>query len=178
MYLHLYIFKPLILNSISILFLTTEYEAIGETAPYLQHLQQNEEFERNIDEISEVVTVQSQSSQKLTAPSITKILRYTIPAIGIWLCSPVLSMIDTAAVGLLSGTAQQAALNPAISVTDYGALVVAFMYTATTNLIAASVQEDKDDFQHDTTANMNKGLVQPKTTTTLITALKLELFVG
>ena len=51
-------------------------------------------------------------------------------------------MIDTASVGLLSGTAQQAALNPAASVTDCGALVVAFMYTATTNLIAAAVGED------------------------------------
>jgi len=68
-------------------------------------------------------------------PSITKILRYTIPAIGIWLCSPVLSMIDTAAVGLLIGTSHQAALNPAVRVTDYGALVVAFMYTATTNCL-------------------------------------------
>lgn len=53
------------------------------------------------------------------APSVAKILRYTLPAIGIWLCSPVLSMIDTAAVGLLSGTAQQAALNPAVSIADY-----------------------------------------------------------
>ncbi|KAL7537226.1 hypothetical protein ACHAXR_007674 [Thalassiosira sp. AJA248-18] len=104
-----------------------------------------------------------------STPSISKILRYTIPAIGIWLCSPVLSMIDTAAVGLLSGTAQQAALNPAVSVTDYGALVVAFMYTATTNLIAAAVQEDKDN---------GNAVSQPKTTTTLITALKLALLVG
>ena len=87
-------------------------------------------------------------------------------------------MIDTAAVGLLSGTAQQAALNPAISVTDYGALVVAFMYTATTNLIAASVQEDKDDYSVRTTLNADERMIQPKTTTTLITALKLALFVG
>ena len=57
-------------------------------------------------------------------PSIQKILSYTLPAIGVWLCGPILSMIDTAAVGVLSGTAQQAALNPAVSVTDYGALVV------------------------------------------------------
>jgi len=54
-------------------------------------------------------------------------------------------MIDTAAVGMLAGTAQQAALNPAISVSDYGALVVAFMYTATTNLVAAAAREDRDD---------------------------------
>ena len=44
-------------------------------------------------------------------------------------------MIDTATVELLSGTAQQAALNPAVGVMDMGALVVAFMYTATTLLL-------------------------------------------
>jgi len=44
-------------------------------------------------------------------------------------------MIDTAAVGLLSETAQHAALNPAVGVTDMGALVVAFMHTATTLLL-------------------------------------------
>lgn len=60
----------------------------------------------------------------IETPTIRKILAYTFPAIGVWLCSPILSMIDTAAVGLLSGVAQQAALNPAVSVTDYGALVV------------------------------------------------------
>jgi len=102
-------------------------------------------------------------------PSVRKILRYTIPAIGIWLCSPVLSMIDTASVGLLSGTAQQAALNPAISISDYTALLVAFMYTATTNLIAAAVQEDKDGVATD---------AQPRAVTTLITALKLAMAVG
>ena len=50
----------------------------------------------------------------IETPSVLKILRYTVPAIGIWLCSPILSLIDTAAVGLLSGTAQQAALSPAV----------------------------------------------------------------
>jgi hypothetical protein len=37
-------------------------------------------------------------------------------------------MIDTSAVGLLSGTAQQAALNPAVAVTDYGALLMVSGY--------------------------------------------------
>ena len=83
--------------------------------------------------------------REINAPSVAKILKYTIPAIGGWLCSPVLSMIDTAFVGLLSETAQQAALNPAVSITDIGALVVAFMYTATTNLIASAQAQDQDD---------------------------------
>eukprot|EP00573_Skeletonema_grethae_P010151 CAMPEP_0201709902 /NCGR_PEP_ID=MMETSP0578-20130828/58345_1 /ASSEMBLY_ACC=CAM_ASM_000663 /TAXON_ID=267565 /ORGANISM="Skeletonema grethea, Strain CCMP 1804" /LENGTH=852 /DNA_ID=CAMNT_0048198899 /DNA_START=101 /DNA_END=2659 /DNA_ORIENTATION=+ len=111
----------------------------------------------------------SPTEREINTPSVSKILKYTIPAIGVWLCSPVLSMIDTASVGLLSGTAQQAALNPAVSVADYGALVVAFMYTATTNLIAAAQAQDQDD---------GKDADSPRTTLTLVTALKLALVVG
>jgi hypothetical protein len=48
-------------------------------------------------------------------PSVSQILRFAIPAIGVWLCSPLLSMIDTSVVGLFSGTIQQAALNPAVA---------------------------------------------------------------
>ncbi len=51
--------------------------------------------------------------------SVKRIAKFAIPAVGIWLCSPLLSVIDTSAVGLLSGTLQQAALNPAVAVTDY-----------------------------------------------------------
>ena len=64
-----------------------------------------------------------------TAPGVAKILKFAVPAIGVWLCSPLLSLIDTSAVGILSGTVQQAALN-------YAALLIAFMYTGATNLIA------------------------------------------
>lgn len=102
-------------------------------------------------------------------PSISKIIKFSLPAIGVWLCSPVLSMIDTASVGLLAGTAQQAALNPAVSVTDYGALLVAFMYTATTNLIAGAVEKDSAD---------TSVTGQPRTAKTLVTALRLALLVG
>jgi len=58
------------------------------------------------------------------APGLRKILKFAVPAIGVWLCSPILSLIDTSSVGLLAGTAQQAALNPAVAVTDYAALLV------------------------------------------------------
>ena len=56
--------------------------------------------------------------------SLSKIIKFAIPAIGVWLCGPILSLIDTGSVGLLSGTAQQAALNPAVAITDYGGLLV------------------------------------------------------
>lgn len=103
---------------------------------------------------------------KVDAPEVKKILKFAIPAIGVWLCSPLLSLIDTSAVGLLSGTAQQAALNPAVAVTDYAALLIAFMYTGTTNLVAAAREKDRGV----------EG--QPRSTKNLIAALRLSGFVG
>ena len=58
------------------------------------------------------------------APSVRQILKFAVPAVGVWLCSPLLSLIDTSAVGLWSGTIAQAALNPAVAVTDYAALLI------------------------------------------------------
>mmetsp|Transcript_7989 Transcript_7989/g.18021 ORF Transcript_7989/g.18021 Transcript_7989/m.18021 type:complete len:736 (-) Transcript_7989:180-2387(-) len=124
------------------------------------------------NDVQEEAPISSAVTYKTLAadhPSISKIIKFSLPAIGVWLCSPVLSMIDTASVGLLAGTAQQAALNPAVSVTDYGALLVAFMYTATTNLIAGAVEKDSADT---TVAG------QPRTAKTLVTALRLALLVG
>lgn len=102
----------------------------------------------------------------IEAPTVKNIVRFAIPAIGIWLCGPLLSLIDTSAVGILSGTSQQAALNPAITITDDGALLVSFMYTATTNLVAAAHEKDR--------------ISQDRTTTisTIVTSLQLAVFVG
>jgi hypothetical protein len=53
--------------------------------------------------------------------SILRIIRFAVPVVGIWFCGPLLSVIDTSLVGMLSGTVQQAALQPAVAVTDYTA---------------------------------------------------------
>jgi Na+-driven multidrug efflux pump len=107
------------------------------------------------------------TTEKIPAPSVGKILKFAVPAIGVWLCGPLLSLIDTSSVGMLSGTVQQAALNPAVAVTDYGALLVAFLFTATTNLIAAARESDRGaDGQ------------MPVTTKTFIGALQMSTFVG
>lgn len=54
-------------------------------------------------------------------PSVGRILRFAVPAIGVWIYFPMLSMIDTSIVGKVAGTQQQAALNPAIAVINYSA---------------------------------------------------------
>lgn len=53
--------------------------------------------------------------------SIPRIIRFAVPAVGIWLCSPRLPVIDTSTVGMLSGTVQQAGVHPAVAVPDYSA---------------------------------------------------------
>ena len=104
--------------------------------------------------------------ENIEVPNLRKIVKFAIPAIGVWLCSPLLSLIDTSSVGLLSGTTQQAALNPAVAVTDYGALLVAFMYTATTNLVAGARGKERLSDE------------KPKTKKTLINALQMSGYVG
>lgn len=115
---------------------------------------------------SSVVGEPATKTSKIDSPSVRTILKFAIPAIGVWLCGPLLSLIDTSAVGVLSGTTQQAALNPAVAVTDYAALLIAFMYTGTTNLVAAARETDR-------------GVTgKPRTAKTLIGAMQLSTYVG
>lgn len=116
----------------------------------------------NISIQQETPTTERESAR----PGIRKIIKFAVPAIGVWLCGPILSLIDTAAVGLLAGTKQQAGLNPAVAICDYSALLMAFLYTATTNLIATAQQEEK------------KSLTKEHTANTLISSLQLSGVVG
>jgi Na+-driven multidrug efflux pump len=77
-------------------------------------------------------------------PSVRRILSFALPATGIYLCSPLLSLIDTSTVGLLSGSNQQAALNPAASFTEYSNRLICFLYTGTTSLLASIKKNDEE----------------------------------
>lgn len=119
------------------------------------------------DDVTAVLGFSQDAAEEVTtvAPTVRKIFQFAIPAIGVWLCGPLLSMIDTAAVGLFAGTVQQAALNPAVAVTDYAALLIAFLYTGTTNLVATAWEQDKHK-----TSN--------RTAETLLGVMRLSLVVG
>jgi Na+-driven multidrug efflux pump len=115
---------------------------------------------------SQVVGEPISKTTTIEAPNVGKILKFAIPAIGVWLCGPLLSLIDTSAVGVFSGTVQQAALNPAVAVTDYAALLIAFMYTGTTNMVAAAQESDRGTVD------------KPRTAKTMIGAMQMSTFVG
>ena len=76
------------------------------------------------------------------APDAKAIRRFAIPALGLWLNAPLLSLVDTSAVGLSAlpgtGATQLAALGPATTFCDGAIYLFAFLNVATTNLYASA----------------------------------------
>lgn len=142
--------------------LTTEEQELIPTSvvPTIEELSLSED-NLNVDLMH--ATTPSNDPLAISTPSVGKILKFAIPAIGVWLCGPLLSLIDTSAVGVLSGTVQQAALNPAVAVTDYAALLIAFLYTGTTNMVASAQQSDRGTIDMPRTANMMIGAMRMST---------------
>ncbi|WJX45283.1 hypothetical protein P8452_32175 [Trifolium repens] len=77
-----------------------------------------------------------------------EIVKFTGPAIGLWLCDPLMSLIDTAVVGQGSST-ELAALGPATVVCDYMTLTFMFLSVVTSNIIATALaKQNREDVQH------------------------------
>lgn len=53
----------------------------------------------------------------MAIPSLGTLLRFTLPTLGIWLASPIMSLVDTSVVGLQSSL-ELAAMGPACNVCD------------------------------------------------------------
>ncbi|KAF5202739.1 Detoxification 46 protein [Thalictrum thalictroides] len=79
---------------------------------------------------------------------IQEIILFTGPAVGLWICGPLTSLIDTAVVGQGSSL-ELAALGPATVVSDYASKVFMFLSIATSNMVATSLaREGKKEVQH------------------------------
>ncbi|XP_031494150.1 protein DETOXIFICATION 46, chloroplastic-like [Nymphaea colorata] len=75
------------------------------------------------------------------------IAMFAAPATGLWLCSPMMSLIDTAVVGQ-SSAVELAALGPGTVVCDYMSFVFMFLSIATSNLVATSLaRKDREEAQ-------------------------------
>lgn len=74
-----------------------------------------------------------------------ELLAFGVPALALWIAGPVLTLIDTAAVGRYSvqSATEIAALGPATSLCDAAGYVFAFLNVASTNLLA-SAQDPKE----------------------------------
>ncbi|GKV21070.1 hypothetical protein SLEP1_g31093 [Rubroshorea leprosula] len=79
---------------------------------------------------------------------VKEIMMFTGPAAGLWICGPLMSLIDTAVIGQGSSV-ELAALGPATVVCDYMSYIFMFLSIATSNMVATSLaRRDKNDVQH------------------------------
>ncbi|MBA0855673.1 hypothetical protein Goshw_017182 [Gossypium schwendimanii] len=106
--------------------------------------EQNEEEEV---EISREIKGEGLANQSIWN-QMKEIVMFTGPATGLWLCGPLMSLIDTAVIGQGSSI-ELAALGPATVVCDYTGYMFMFLSIATSNMVATSLaRRDKNEVQH------------------------------
>jgi hypothetical protein len=74
-------------------------------------------------------------------PTLADYRKFAIPCLALWVAQPLLSLVDTAFVGLSAGSAsaaQLAALGPATTFFDGATYLFAFLNVATTNLYSTA----------------------------------------
>ncbi|GAB2291764.1 Protein DETOXIFICATION 46, chloroplastic [Dionaea muscipula] len=89
---------------------------------------------------------------------IVEIVKFSGPATGLWICGPLMSLIDTAVIGQSSST-ELAALGPGTVLCDNMSYVFMFLSIATSNLVATSLaQKDEKGVQHQISILLFVGL--------------------
>lgn len=89
---------------------------------------------------------------------ITEIVKFSGPATGLWICGPLMSLIDTAVIGQGSST-ELAALGPGTVLCDNMSYVFMFLSIATSNLVATSLaRQDEKEVQHQISTLLFVGL--------------------
>ncbi|XP_061340538.1 protein DETOXIFICATION 46, chloroplastic-like isoform X2 [Gastrolobium bilobum] len=107
-------------------------------------------------------TVRNDENRELAEQSIwiqmKEIVLFTGPAAGLWLCGPLMSLIDTAVVGQGSSI-ELAALGPATVVCDYLSYSFMFLSVATSNMVATALaKQDREEVQHHISVLLFLGL--------------------
>ncbi|KAK3152013.1 hypothetical protein QOZ80_2BG0153220 [Eleusine coracana subsp. coracana] len=87
------------------------------------------------------------------------IVAFAGPALGLWICGPLMSLIDTMVIGQTSSI-QLAALGPGTVFCDYLCYIFMFLSVATSNMVATSVaKKDEALAQHQVSMLLFVGLV-------------------
>ncbi|XP_068639926.1 protein DETOXIFICATION 46, chloroplastic [Aristolochia californica] len=78
---------------------------------------------------------------------VKEIVRFAGPATGLWICGPLMSLIDTAVIGQGSSV-ELASLGPATVVCDNLSYIFMFLSIATSNMVATAIaKKDKGEAQ-------------------------------
>nr|GMD09837.1 protein DETOXIFICATION 46, chloroplastic-like [Ipomoea batatas] len=92
--------------------------------------------------------IQEFSADESIWSQIVEIVKFSGPAVGLWLCGPLMSLIDTAVIGQGSSI-ELAALGPGTVFCDNTSYLFMFLSIATSNLVATALaRQDKSEVQH------------------------------
>ncbi|KEH30463.1 MATE family efflux protein [Medicago truncatula] len=135
-------------------FLTPRVLQNQEVANESEHQEQiSQVSSKEEEEVKELLVEQSIWIQ------MKEIVLFTGPAIGLWLCGPLMSLIDTAVVGQGSSI-ELAALGPATVFCDYLGYLFMFLSIATSNMVATALaKQDREEVQHHISVLLFIGLV-------------------
>ncbi|XP_073307034.1 protein DETOXIFICATION 46, chloroplastic [Primulina huaijiensis] len=137
-------------NEESIAEVSARGEAKGERADMVEKMLE-------LDEISEK-KIEGFSENESMWNQLMEIVRFSGPAVGLWICGPLMSLIDTAVIGQGSSI-ELAALGPGTVFCDYTCYVFMFLSIATSNLVATSLaKQDKHEVQHQISSLLFIGL--------------------
>lgn len=105
-------------------------------------------------------------------PTLNDLFKFALPCLALWIAGPLLSLVDTAAVGLTAkagqGTIELGALGPATTFIDGSQYLFAFLNVATTNLYASALAKNVGN--SDQSKRAGDAVVR--------TAIKISLFCG
>ncbi len=93
----------------------------------------------------DALSASSAKSRSSDSSSKREMLKFAVPALGIFLANPLLSNIDNAFVGKTVGTKGLAALSPATICTDQMLYLFSFLSRATTGLVSRARGLETDD---------------------------------
>ncbi|KAI9127687.1 hypothetical protein K1719_000680 [Acacia pycnantha] len=111
------------------------------------HVEENSRGQEGEDGMVGNIKKQELANQSIW-DQIKEIIKFTGPATGLWICGPLMSLIDTAVIGQGSSI-ELAALGPATVVCDYTSYVFMFLSIATSNMVATALaKQDRGEVQH------------------------------
>jgi Na+-driven multidrug efflux pump len=84
------------------------------------------------------------------------VIKFAIPVLGIYICSPLMSLVDTAFVGAYSSV-ELAALSPGTVLCDLSLFLFTFLTAATTGLVANAMAKAHTQTQHANANNDGEG---------------------
>ncbi|KAH9611536.1 hypothetical protein KSS87_007625 [Heliosperma pusillum] len=125
--------------------------------------------------------ISGNSSNQSIWDQMIEIIKFSGPATGLWICGPLMSLIDTAVIGQGSSI-ELAALGPGTVLCDYMSYVFMFLSIATSNMVATSLaRQDEKQVQHQISVLLFVGLscgVMMLVFTKLFGAAALTAFTG